>query len=59
MSNKRDKEIAEEIREMIALGDPRWRKAALAHLKEMMHQPDSAETVAKVIKNLSERVNRP
>ena len=58
MSSQRDKEIAEQIREMIALGDPRWRKAALSHLKQMMDQADSAETVAKVIKNLSERINK-
>jgi hypothetical protein len=55
VSRKRDREIADEIREMIALGDPNWRTAALAHLKDMMQRPDSAKTVAGVIKVLSER----
>ena len=55
MSRKRDQEIAQEIRDMIAMGDPRWRKAAVAHLKEMMDRPQGATTVAKVIQVLSDR----
>jgi hypothetical protein len=58
VSRKRDREIAEEIRDMIALGDPNWRRAALAHLKQMMQHPDSAKTIAGVIKVLSERTKK-
>lgn len=58
MSRKRDREIAEEIRGMIALGDPNWRRAVLAHLTQMMQRPDGAKTVAEVIKVLSERTKK-
>ena len=58
MSRKRDRQIADEIREMIALGDPKWRKAVLAHLSEMMQRPDGAKTVAGVFKVLSERAKK-
>ena len=33
MSRKRDKEIADAIRNMHSLGDPVWRQAAIAHIK--------------------------
>ncbi len=55
MSKKRDKEIAEVVRNLHSLGDPKWRKTAIEHIKEMLQDPESAERVAKVVKAFSSR----
>ena len=50
-----DRELAEYIRSAYELGDPKWREMAIAHLKQMMSDPDSANRIAAVLKVLSER----
>ena len=36
MSQGRDREVAAAVRNMLSLGDPKWRKVAIAHIKEML-----------------------
>jgi hypothetical protein len=52
---QKDRELAEYIRSAYELGDPKWREMAIAHLKQMMADPDSANRIAAVLKVLSER----
>lgn len=56
--NREDKELAEYIRSAYELGDPQWRKMAIAHLKRMMRDPKKAKRIADVVKALSERNKR-
>ena len=52
--NREDKELAEYIRSAYELGDPQWRKMAIAHLKRMMSNPKDAKRIADAVKALSE-----
>ena len=52
---RKDRELAEYIRSAHELGDPKWREMAIAHLKRMMADPESANRIAAVLKVLSER----
>lgn len=58
MSGRRDQEIAQHVRDLIAVGDGRWRKLAVEHLKLMMEQDDGAKKVARLIKVLSEKAKK-
>ena len=55
MSEKRDKEIAAMVRNMQSLGDPKWKKTAIAHLQEMLQDPKRAGKVAKVVRAFAKR----
>lgn len=56
--NREDRELAEYIRSAYELGDPQWRKMAIAHLKRMMNDPKKAKRIADVVKALSEENKR-
>ena len=56
--NREDRELAEYIRSAYELGDPQWRKMAIAHLKRMMSDPKKAKRIADVVKALSEKSKR-
>ena len=58
MSESRDKEIAQQVKDLIATGDVRWRKLAIEHLKQMMDQDDGAQRIARVIQVLSEKAKK-
>ena len=58
MSVRRDQEIAQHVRDLMAMGDTRWRKLAIEHLKKMMDQDDGAAKVARVVKVLSEKAKK-
>ena len=47
--------MAEYIRSAYELGDPKWREMAIAHLRKMMTDPDSANRIAAVLKVMSDR----
>ena len=58
MSESRDKEIAQQVKDLMATGDVRWRKLAIEHLKQMMDQDDGAQRIARVIQVFSEKAKK-
>lgn len=58
MRVSRDKEIAQQVKDLMATGDVRWRKLAIEHLKQMMDQDDGAKRIARVIQVLGEKAKR-
>ena len=55
---KEDRDLVEYIRSAYALGDPQWRKMAIAHLQRMMSDPRRADRIAAALKVMSEKKRR-